>query len=236
MIVHILQGVIFSINYHQQHRQICSVSDDRSIRLWQIARAPSASDNDECSLFEWEKVAFKPLHILYGHLARVWDVRLLDKYIISVGEVRQKFFFSLIFRCLNLHHFPLVMTSVPSNGVLLFCIYIKILTSIQWSASYVIKSNRLLLWPPLLQEWSLVWGTVILQWWDQVVDCTRWGWGETKKCQILLFEMKTISHSLDLNCYISLAGCHNMCLGCSNWQCGRKVQRSQREKHLEHGC
>lgn len=81
------QGVIFSINYQPKLQRLCSVSDDRSIRVWQIH---SASSNTECiplSSLDWNYVHIEPLLTLYGHSARVWDAVLLSEKIISVGEV-----------------------------------------------------------------------------------------------------------------------------------------------------
>lgn len=79
-----LQGVIFSVDYHQRSQLICSVSDDRSIRLYKIRFPP---DTCNPSLTDWEKMDTSLLHVLYGHSARVWDVRLLSASFVSVGEV-----------------------------------------------------------------------------------------------------------------------------------------------------
>ena len=83
----LLQGVIFSIVYHAGRRQICSVSDDRSIRIWQHADPTARSAFGEHEVFDWENAVFLPLHVLYGHSARVWDVKLLNDCIVSIGEV-----------------------------------------------------------------------------------------------------------------------------------------------------
>lgn len=61
------QGVIFSAVFSSKGDQLLSVSDDRTIRRWNIER-------EEC------------LQILYGHKARVWDAALLEDVIISIGE------------------------------------------------------------------------------------------------------------------------------------------------------
>ena len=60
------------------------MSDDRSVRLYQI-RFPQR-DNDY-SLCDWENMETSLLHVLYGHSARVWDVRLMTNVFVSVGEV-----------------------------------------------------------------------------------------------------------------------------------------------------
>ncbi|KAK3598434.1 hypothetical protein CHS0354_014057 [Potamilus streckersoni] len=77
------QGVIFSIDYCPRTKRICSVSDDRSIRLYQL-HFPTG--NDSLSLSAWHLVQSSLLHVMYGHLARVWDVKLLSDKIISIGE------------------------------------------------------------------------------------------------------------------------------------------------------
>lgn len=71
------QGVIFGIDYFQELQRLCSVSDDRSIRLWQ-ASGPVGS---------LEQTEFRLLRVLYGHSARVWSACLLHNKLVSVGEV-----------------------------------------------------------------------------------------------------------------------------------------------------
>ncbi|XP_041046788.1 WD repeat-containing protein 6 isoform X2 [Carcharodon carcharias] len=74
-------GVIFSINYMEKNGILASASDDRSIRLWKVGNlrqglkgGDGGADSVQCLLQ------------LYGHQSRVWSVRLLENYIISVGE------------------------------------------------------------------------------------------------------------------------------------------------------
>ena len=74
-----LQGVIFSIEFCSSTNRICSVSDDRSVRIWLV--------RFDGNLKDWNSAAFEPLHVLYGHSARVWDVKFLSTEIISIGEV-----------------------------------------------------------------------------------------------------------------------------------------------------
>ena len=94
------QGVIFAIDFHEGHLQICSASDDRSIRLWQL-RCHGDGEMLRChgdgemlssgrTLTRWEDVSFEELCVFYGHSARVWGVRLLDDVIVSIGEVNFK--------------------------------------------------------------------------------------------------------------------------------------------------
>nr|XP_006818580.1 PREDICTED: WD repeat-containing protein 6-like [Saccoglossus kowalevskii] len=68
-----LEGVIFSINY--KHSKLCSVSDDRSIRLWQMD-----------DLVHLSELPSTPIMVLYGHSARVWDAVMMDESIVSIGE------------------------------------------------------------------------------------------------------------------------------------------------------
>ncbi|XP_064601080.1 tRNA (34-2'-O)-methyltransferase regulator WDR6-like [Liolophura sinensis] len=70
------EGVIFDIDYHWELQRLCSVSDDRSIHLWQ-ATGPSG---------DWAQTEFTLLRVLYGHSARVWSVCMLLNKLISVGE------------------------------------------------------------------------------------------------------------------------------------------------------
>ncbi|XP_032064455.1 WD repeat-containing protein 6 isoform X1 [Thamnophis elegans] len=67
-------GVIFSIRFSESQGILASASDDRSVRLWSIGdlRAPPA--------------LVPCLLVCYGHQSRVWSVRLLRDYIISIGE------------------------------------------------------------------------------------------------------------------------------------------------------
>ncbi|XP_076364898.1 tRNA (34-2'-O)-methyltransferase regulator WDR6 isoform X2 [Tachypleus tridentatus] len=85
------QGVIFSIHYNQKKHLLCSVSDDRSIRLWSFILSGSPSGNidstqNEFSLSQWRSGKFLLLHTLCAHQARVWTACILTSYIISVGE------------------------------------------------------------------------------------------------------------------------------------------------------
>lgn len=68
------QGVIFSICYLESKSILASASDDRSLRLWGIGSLQALPDHIPCLL------------ACYGHQSRVWSIRLLDEYIISIGE------------------------------------------------------------------------------------------------------------------------------------------------------
>lgn len=82
----LFQGVIFSIHYHQRQQLMCSVSDDRSIRVWKLTfqgkNAPESILPED-----WATATSEVVHVLYGHSARVWRARLLTTGIISIGEV-----------------------------------------------------------------------------------------------------------------------------------------------------
>uniref|UniRef100_A0A8C5MUL5 tRNA (34-2'-O)-methyltransferase regulator WDR6 n=1 Tax=Leptobrachium leishanense TaxID=445787 RepID=A0A8C5MUL5_9ANUR len=67
-------GVIFSIFYDHRKGILASASDDRSLRVWDVGDLASPACDVHC------------LHVLYGHQSRVWSVRLLSDYIVSIGE------------------------------------------------------------------------------------------------------------------------------------------------------
>lgn len=72
--------------------QVCSVSDDRSIRVWQITIAAddvvtTAQEKDRLSVERWRMAKFEPIHVLFGHGARIWDARILADGYVSIGEV-----------------------------------------------------------------------------------------------------------------------------------------------------
>ncbi|XP_032637671.1 tRNA (34-2'-O)-methyltransferase regulator WDR6 isoform X2 [Chelonoidis abingdonii] len=67
-------GVIFSICYLKSKGILASASDDRSIRVWDVGDLQAPRDPVHCLL------------VCYGHQSRVWSVRLLSDYLISIGE------------------------------------------------------------------------------------------------------------------------------------------------------
>ncbi|KAJ1111028.1 hypothetical protein NDU88_008366 [Pleurodeles waltl] len=68
------KGVIFSICYLESKGILASASDDRSLRLWKVGDLRGAETPVQCLL------------VLYGHQSRVWSVKLLHDYILSIGE------------------------------------------------------------------------------------------------------------------------------------------------------
>ncbi|XP_065883613.1 tRNA (34-2'-O)-methyltransferase regulator WDR6-like isoform X2 [Dysidea avara] len=71
------EGVIFSVRFSNHGDHICSVSDDRSVRLWQLPDHYSDQTGLEIT---------QASVVLYGHTARVWDAIILPNGIVSVGE------------------------------------------------------------------------------------------------------------------------------------------------------
>ncbi|KAK7204805.1 WD40-repeat-containing domain protein [Myxozyma melibiosi] len=61
------EGSIFNVQFSKSGDMIVSCSDDRSIRLWDIA-------SETCLAVGW------------GHMARIWQLKFLDDCIISTGE------------------------------------------------------------------------------------------------------------------------------------------------------
>ena len=126
-----LQGVIFSIAFNASKQLICSASDDRSVRVWEVFTTTNINQSDDRSLLSRisaDDSEIRLQHTLYGHSARVWDVRMLRDVIISVGEVVQDF------------------KRLTSHG--LFC-FVKI----QWSPVIVFLGLHLLC---LVIQWKCV--------------------------------------------------------------------------------
>nr|XP_057940757.1 WD repeat-containing protein 6 isoform X2 [Doryrhamphus excisus] len=72
-------GVIFSISYLQEKGWLASASDDRSVRVWAVGSLGGPGGN--CG-------DLNPtcLHVLFGHQARVFSVRLSPRRVFSAGE------------------------------------------------------------------------------------------------------------------------------------------------------
>lgn len=67
-------GVIFSMSYLESKGLLATASEDRSVRIWKVGdlRVPGGRVQNVGHCF--------------GHSARVWQVKLLDNYLISAGE------------------------------------------------------------------------------------------------------------------------------------------------------
>ncbi|XP_012883514.1 PREDICTED: WD repeat-containing protein 6 [Dipodomys ordii] len=67
-------GVIFSMSYLQSKGLLATASEDRSVRIWKVGdlRVPGGRVQN--------------IGHCFGHSARVWQVRLLENYLISAGE------------------------------------------------------------------------------------------------------------------------------------------------------
>ncbi|ORX65414.1 WD40 repeat-like protein [Linderina pennispora] len=60
------EGVVFSVSFGAAAQTVASVSDDRSVRLWDAASQTAT--------------------VIYGHQARVWKCLILENYLISASE------------------------------------------------------------------------------------------------------------------------------------------------------
>ena len=76
--------MIFNIVFRAHLSLICSVSDDRSIRLWLVSH-PNRPPHPWTPT-QWQVAKFDLSHVLFGHSARVWDCVLLKEHVVSVGE------------------------------------------------------------------------------------------------------------------------------------------------------
>lgn len=61
-------GVIFGIRFSPDYKRVCSVSDDRTVRVWSL---PLGWEED------YNQTVMCADIVLYGHLARVWDAHFL---------------------------------------------------------------------------------------------------------------------------------------------------------------
>ncbi|XP_054270578.1 WD repeat-containing protein 6-like [Macrosteles quadrilineatus] len=77
------KGVIFSVRYNAQSSQICSTSDDRTVRVWSVA----SSTDKPLTAQDWKEATITLTVTIFGHMSRVWQSCILtDKRIVSIGE------------------------------------------------------------------------------------------------------------------------------------------------------
>ncbi|KAJ2721167.1 WD repeat-containing protein 6 [Coemansia sp. Benny D115] len=67
-------GVVFGVRFSRDGRQLASVSDDRSLCLWDISTVAGPETHSQ------------PLCTLYGHQARIWTCLILRNHLISASE------------------------------------------------------------------------------------------------------------------------------------------------------
>ncbi|CAI2164202.1 6485_t:CDS:10 [Funneliformis geosporum] len=63
------EGVIFGVRFSEDGKTLASVSDDRTVRIWKTDKNDNSNPR-----------------VLYGHTARVWDVHIMNDYLISISE------------------------------------------------------------------------------------------------------------------------------------------------------
>ncbi|XP_039295389.1 WD repeat-containing protein 6 [Nilaparvata lugens] len=79
-----LQGVIFSVTYNHVTRTICSTSDDRTVRIWNVLHPEQC---DRLNLEQWIHSSIEGHVSIFGHTARVWRGAMLDNgKVVSIGE------------------------------------------------------------------------------------------------------------------------------------------------------
>ncbi|KAG0212859.1 WD repeat-containing protein 6 [Mortierella sp. NVP41] len=63
------EGILFGIRWSDDGKAVCTVSDDRSIRIWNITHPTNITHTTH-----------------FGHTARVWDCQIVGPYLISISE------------------------------------------------------------------------------------------------------------------------------------------------------
>lgn len=83
-------GVIFRVEASLDATRLCSVSDDRTVRVWQWKAsgddAPPSSPLPLASLLDPSLGTYVPVMEAYGHKARVWRCALLESYPLVVSS------------------------------------------------------------------------------------------------------------------------------------------------------
>ncbi|KAF9986048.1 hypothetical protein BGZ75_002277 [Mortierella antarctica] len=63
------EGILFGIRWSADGKAVCTVSDDRTIRIWNITHPTTITHTTH-----------------FGHSARVWDCQIVGQYLISISE------------------------------------------------------------------------------------------------------------------------------------------------------
>lgn len=78
-------GVIFSIDYDENSKQLITTSDDRAVKWWRVEEDFVGKSN-----MRWQSTKLQPVASGYGHVARVFKGRIIRN---------GKYFFNFIISC-----------------------------------------------------------------------------------------------------------------------------------------